>query len=886
MKHNVLLFLLFILFASGYSQEPLWTKITDREVAGINKVERNAMPSQYELYSLNKNEFTARLQSAPLRGGGHSSVILSFPAEGGKLENFRVYEAPVMHSDLSALHPEIKSYVGQGVENPLNTVRFSVTPFGVHTLLFTAKGSLYTDPYTTDLQNYIVYKKSALKAPRNFGCEVLENTEAAEPQNGPMSVQSNDGVLRIYRLAMACTSEYAAFHVNAAGLNAGTTAQKKAAVLAAMNVTMTRINGVYERDMSLTMQLVPDNEDIIFIGSDNFNNNNAGVLINQSQSVIDNIIGFNNYDIGHTVSTGGGGLAVLGCVCTSSKARGITGSPFPVGDPFDIDYVAHEMGHQFGANHTFNNSGQRNANTAVEPGSGSTIMAYAGISPPNVQNNSDDYFHTVSITQMINYINGNGGFCAQEVPNNNSAPFIPVLPSYTIPRSTAFVLRGSATDDDDDAALTYNWEQVNANGASSTQNNTPSPTSTSGPNFRSLPSSESPDRYIPNFQSVLNGDLTPTWEVVPSVSRTLNFALTVRDNQVPDGGQTARRNTTVTVSGAAGPFTVTSQSDDDIIWEQDTQETITWDVAGTTGAGINAANVNILLSTDGGQTFDTVLVANTPNDGSEAITVPDVEAPFCRIIVEAADNIFYAVNSTPFSIGVELVSNCETFTSNDAIAIPDNAQQFSASFIEVPDNGIITEVNFSVDITHTYVGDLVLIGVGPDDTQVVLLETECTDNQNLNLTFSDGGSPISCSSPVTGTVLPAESLSAFNGISSGGEWILAFLDTANQDTGTLNSWSVEVCTLTSASVDSNGLNSFKLYPNPNTGSFTVSFNSASSDDIKVNVHDMRGREVFNQTYENTGLFSGNINLGGIQTGVYMVTVQDGAHKEVQKIIVK
>ncbi len=889
MRIKLFLVAMLLCITTGYSQGALWSKTDEARVQDKEKMDRESSPVKYDIYSLNMQEMLSRLQNAPQRGTGEqSTVIVSFPTAEGGLENFRIYEASVLHPDLAERHPDIKSYVGQGVENKSHSVRFSVTMYGLHAMVLSPEGTSYTDTYTKDKQYYIAYKKSAIKTARTFSCGVTDETDHAthsENQNAPFSVESSDGVLRTYRLAMACTIEYAAFHVNAAGLGNATEAQKKAAVLAAMTVTMTRINGIYERDMSLTMQLIPNNENIIFINSDNFNNNNAGVLIGQAQTVINNVIGFNNYDIGHVVSTGGGGLAQLGCVCTSNKARGITGSPAPVGDPFDVDYVAHEMGHQFGANHTFNNPGQRSANSAVEPGSGSTIMAYAGISPPNIQNNSDAYFHTVSITQMINFISGTGGFCAAVTNNNNSAPVIAPLTSYTIPRSTAFVLRGNATDADGDE-LTYSWEQVNANGAASTQGVTPMPTSTSGPNFRSLPPSESPDRYMPQLQSVLNGSLTPTWEVVPSVGRTMNFALTVRDNQTPNGGQTARSNMTVTVNGTAGPFVVTSQDTENLSWEQGSQQTITWDVAGTTANGVNTANVNILLSTDGGQTFDTVLASNVPNDGSETITVPNIQAAQCRVMVEGAGNIFYAVNDIPFAVGMVVVTQCETYTFEESFAIPDNAQQYTVTSVNVPDDVTITSVNFGTNITHTYLGDLLIRVASPNDTQVQLWAQQCTNSQNLNVLFSDSGSAVSCSSPTTGTVTPFEPLSAFNGESSQGNWSLGVVDVQPQDTGTLNSWYVEICTLATAGLDSNKLQNFTLYPNPNEGSFTVAFNSDSANDITVAVHDMRGREIYNSSFHNTGMFSGNINLQNAQTGIYLVTVKDGSKTAVEKIVIK
>src|SRR5690606_29271016 len=350
------------------------------------------------------------------------------------------------------------------------------------------------------------------------------------------------------------------------------------AVLAAMNVTMTRVNGIYERDLSLTMELVPNNEDIIFIDADNFSNDNNNLLINQSQTVIDAIILSANYDIGHTVSTGAGGVAQLYSPCSASKARGVTGISAPVGDPFDVDYVSHEMGHQFGANHTQNNSCNTNNATAIETGSGSTIMGYAGICAPNVQNNSDAYFHAISLNEIKNFLLSWGN-CSDNISNENTKPTITPIPNYNIPKGTAFVLRGNGSDSDGDE-LTYCWEQTN--NQSSVQ--PPSPNSTLGPNFRSLFPSESPDRYMPKLSDVLQGNLTPTWEVVPSVGRTMNFALTVRDNNI-NGGEYERANISVTTSGSIGPFIVTSQGTYNN-WEIDSQQTITWDVAGTTNAPV------------------------------------------------------------------------------------------------------------------------------------------------------------------------------------------------------------------------------------------------------------------------------------------------------------
>lgn len=733
-----------LILSNGYSQRNFWQLSSDEEVASLDKKERGSIVLEYHVFALDFAGIKNALSTAVSRESGlPSDLILAFPNPNGELEYFRVYEASIMHKELADRYPDIKSYIGIGLDDKTAMIRFSTTIFGFHGMTFSGKlGTSYIDPYTTDLNYYIVYAKKNTMTTNTFECLVESSPEPQQevffsPRNNTQAL-ANNGIFRTYRLAMACTTEYAAFHVNAAGLNGGTESQKKAAVLAAMNVTMTRVNGIYERDMALTMQLVPNNDNVIFITSDNFSNNNAGQLIIQSQTVIDGFIGSANYDIGHTVSTGGGGLAQMYSPCSpNNKARGVTGTNQPVGDPFDVDYVAHEMGHQWGANHTFNNfcSGNRNNSTAVEPGSGSTIMGYAGICPPNVQGNSDAHFHAVSLAEMDNFVNGQGS-CSVNTSTNNMAPVITSIPNYTIPYGTAFVLRGNATDIDS-STLTYCWEQTNPQ--VSTQ--PPLSTNTTGPNFRSYPPSDSPNRYMPRIQNILAGNLTPTWEVVPFVGRSMNFALTVRDNDGPFGGQTARANMTVTTSGTIGPFSVTSQNTS-TAWTTYTTQTITWDVAGTTNAPVNTSHVNIRLSIDGGMTYPILLAENTPNDGSEQITVPGVNTNSARVMVEAVNNIYFAINAAPISI-----------------------------------------------------------------------------------------------------------------------------------TGTVGTEDFE-------------LSNFTVYPNPNKGNFTVAFDSQSSNDIKISVFDIRGRQILSEQYQNTGTFSQNINLGNAEAGIYIVNVEDGNTKETRKIIVE
>ena len=892
MKKTLLFLLITILFSTNsFSQAQIWSKSSTERVEYKEKLERASMPTDFQVYALNMAALKSQLQQAPSEDNfvGRSNVIIQFPSADGTLGNYRVYESSVMHPDLAARYQDIKTYVGQGVEDPTASIHISTTLFGLHTMTLSGKtGTIFIDPYTKDLNEYMVYKRADLRSTssRTFSCNV-EEAEGVTNTNPNLLGRATDGKYRTYRLAMACTIEYAAYHVTAAGVGAGTTAQKKAAVLAAMVVSMVRINGVYERDMSLKMQLVANNDLVIFIDADAFSNDTAGSLINESQTVIDANIGDANYDIGHTVSTGGGGLAQRPCVCFSGqKARGITGSPAPVGDAYDIDFVAHEMGHQFGGNHTFagdggNCAGNRSNTTAVEPGSGTTIMAYAGIcSPQDVQAHSDDHFHAVSLAEMFAHITGAGN-CVAGVANGNSTPVIPALANYTIPNGTAFKLTAPTVTDANGDALTYCWEQNNGTFVSSP---IPSATSTTGSNFRSYSPTTSLTRYFPKFSDVLLGNLQSTWEMIPTVARTMAFRLTVRDNRTPNGGQTQSANMGLTYSSGAA-FAVTSQNTNGISWTQGSSQTITWNVGGTSVPA--TLSVNILLSTDGGLTFPTVLAAATPNDGTQAITVPNTTGTNCRILIEPTTNIYYAVNSKAFSIGY----SCNTVSITPNLAIPDGTGSniggaIASSVITVPTAGTVNNMKVTFNTNHTWNGDLVVKLSHPDGTQITLLNRTCNNPQTsgVNVTFQDGAPAIVCASPITGTYSAVGLLSAFNGKPTNGNWTLTAQDFFNVDTGSIVSWGVDFgCTLGNVQ---NQISDFVVYPNPSKGSFNIQFNSNSSKGVKVLVHDMRGRRIFENEYTSSATFNQNIHLNNAQAGVYLLTVTDGERKEVKKIVVE
>ena len=694
MKKLLIICLLTFLTFSSFAQSNLWSKISLDQTNTKSKMDRASMPREYQLFNLNFASLQMQLQAAPIDLSNiPSNVVMQFPNADGGFENYRIYEASIMEKGLLDQFPDIKSYIGKGIDDLTATIRFSTTIFGLHSMKFSGDNEAeYIDTFTKDLFNYIVYKKSSVSPTTNFVCGANKTNNLALDQLNDFpknSVKTSDGKFRIFRLAMACTIEYAAYHVNAAGLGGGTLLQKEAAVLAAMAVTMTRVNGIYERDLSLRMVLIANNASIIFIDTDNFTNDNGLVLINESQAQITSLIGSSNFDIGHTVSTGGSGFARPSPCDDSSKAGGITGASNPVGDTYDVDYVAHEMGHQFGANHTFRNSCDANVNdsTAVEPGSGSTIMAYAGICAPNVQGNSDAYMHTVSIDEMVNLIDSTAN-CAAVTINNNAAPVVNAGLDYNIPKGTAYVLKGSATDSGS-SALTYCWEGTDFGLAIQP----PNATETEGPNFRSFNPTISPSRYFPKLSTVVGGAVSSTWEVISNIGRVQNFALTVRDNAPVLGGQTSKDSMQVTVIGGAGPFTVTSQNTSGINYLGNSTQTINWNVAGTNVNSIGTSQVNILLSTDNGLTFPTVLVPNTANDGSEAVTIPNTASYLnCRLMVQAVGNIYYAVNTTRFSITQNLANDNFSFDNFQLYPNPSNGS-FKISFNSDANSGVKIAIN-------------------------------------------------------------------------------------------------------------------------------------------------------------------------------------------------
>lgn len=785
------LYLIIAFFSNGLTaQNALWSEIREDTIQ-VKLEDRLVIPNQYRTMRLDFGQLRTLLQQAPSERDylkGVDGLPVAFPMPDGSAVEFIVWEAPVMDPDLCARFPEIRSFAGKSNDRKGILARFDISPAGLHAMfLNTGDGSVFIDPYARgNTDTYVCYfKKDFVKRKGNdFSCQLLEPAGIELPPAASDRAGSC-GNLRQYQLALACTGEYANFH--------GATGTNKAPALAAMNTTMTRVNGVVERDAGIRMILVANTTDIIFTNpsTDPYTNNNGSTMLGQNQTTCDTYIGSANYDIGHVFSTGGGGVAYLNAVCNNSiKAGGVTGSSNPVGDPFDIDYVAHEMGHQFGGNHTQYNNCNRNSATAMEPGSASTIMGYAGVCSPNVQLNSDDYYHAISLQEIGAFTTGSGNSCATLVPNGNSAPVVSSLTNRTIPISTPFVLSGSATDPNGDP-LSFCWEQMNGY-TPPQQTMPPVSTNTTGPMFRSFQPTFSNSRYFPNFDDVLAG-VNSDWEELPSVGRTMNFRLTVRDNHA-NGGCTAEKDMVVTTAGSIGPFQVTEPNGGESYGIGSTQ-TVSWNVAGSTGAPVSCAMVNILLSTDGGATFS-VLVGNTPNDGTETVTYNGPATSLARIMVQAVGNVFYDVSDQNFSIGVSSYCGQQVYSTNVPVTIPVAGTVTSTLYIS--STATIDDVNV-IDLTgtHTWVGDLIVKLKSPAGTERTLFNQICSSQDNFNINFDDESSlaysSIPCPPTSGGFYRPNQALSAFDGQDVNGTWTLTIQDVSPPDGGQLNSWGLSFC---------------------------------------------------------------------------------------------
>ncbi|OUJ73124.1 reprolysin-like metallopeptidase [Hymenobacter crusticola] len=860
-----------------------------------------------------------------LRKASPTAAVLTLPLPDGTSTRMSVTEVQVMAPELAARYPAIKTYTAQGLDDASLTARLELTPDGFHAMLRLRNKTVYIEPAgPSDVTRHVVFERAAIQQRDSWVCRNTENTPAQNPQKPTATQQRlpNDNLLRTYRLALACTGEYA---VAVAGTN-----PTKAAVLSKMVTSINRVNGVYGQELSVRLVLVANTDQLIYLDrtTDPYSNLSNNATLAKNQITTDSIIGTANYDIGHVFNTADGGIAGFGVVCRAGqKARGSTGLPNPTSDAFDIDYVAHEMGHQFGAEHTFNSvqgncgGGNRVANSAYEPGSGSTIMAYAGIcGTDDLQINSDPYFHSHSLDQITDYLTSTAG-CSVNTPNGNLPPEVNAGSNYIIPINTPFTLTGTATDPDGDA-LTYSWEQFNLGVAG-----VPAAPQGDAPIFRALPPTSSSARTFPRLTDLLN-NTTMLGEQLPTYDRRLLFRLVARDNR-PTGGAINYDSMQVVVAANTGPFLVTSPSTTGATWYKGVAQPVTWDVANTTAAPINAASVRISLSTDGGLTFPTVLAASTPNDGSEVITLPSSlgNTTTARIKVEAIGNIFFAISRQNFTIQTPTAPSFVVSTTTPTTTVCSSSSPTPSIVAATPVLGFTNAITLSASnlpagVTASFTANPISPGTS---TQLFLTATNAATAGNYQLTLTATSGTISqtqlisfrvCAQP-TAPLAPIALAAVLNNATVTLTWV----DTAKDETGfeiersATNNTSYQLITTTAANAASytdllpaSGIYYYRVrainavgpstysdevvvtykvlaaqenvkvagvsvYPNPSTGQFEVELENAQNGPVTLRVTDALGRVVQQHTLtKGASSLHYPLDLRQLANGVYHLYV--------------
>ena len=812
---------IFIFFNASAQFNSCWKQI---ERPNLNQSSNTYIPNKYLAFSLNNSLFQEQLllvQNENQKNIPNSGTIISFPNASGVLQEFLVYESPIFENELAIKFPTLKTFTGQGITDRSAALRFDITYKGLHAMIKSSSDIVFINQLPTNNQ-FAVFSRKECSSTSSFYCETQDNSIVNLTENLHRNSQASLAIgetLRTYRLALACTGEYTTFH-------GGTVPQ----ALSAMIISMNRVNLVYETEVAVRMILIGNTDTLIFTSSTNdpYTNNSGSNMLGQNQTTITARIGSANYDIGHVFSTGGGGIAQLGSVCGNGKARGVTGLGSPIGDPFDIDYVAHEIGHQFAGNHTFNSSsgscsGNRNGSTAYEPGSGVTIMAYAGIcSGDNVAPNSIAYFHSGSFDEIVDFItNGAGDNCAVSSGTGNLAPVIETYTNdFSIPYQTAFKLTGKASDPDGDA-VTYSWEEMDL-GAAGAWNSVVG----SAPIFRSYNPDTSATRLFPRLTNILN-NLTTIGEQRPKSARTLKFRLIARDNRVAGGGVIYSPTVNLNVINTVDTFKITSQNAAGTIWETGSQQTITWNVAATDISPINSPNVNIYLSTNVGSSFPITLAENVPNNGSYTFFVPFFPTNTARIMVEGAGNIFFDINDRNIAIAASNVFMITT-PNTQGVVWPIGTEQtvaWNVAFTnQAPTNVMALNVLLSTDGGQSFTS---MLAENIPNTGFYTLTVPNLPTQTARVRVVDANNSIFDVNDIDFTI--ADYSSTKNRIAK---------------------------------------NSIVLFPNP-AGNF-LSINSKTAIN-KVSIYDVFGREVFQEKY-NTNISSTELNLSSISNGVYFVRV--------------
>ncbi|MCK5895379.1 MAG: hypothetical protein KAG20_01170 [Cocleimonas sp.] len=666
-----------LLLSNSVFSNPVWEDFNNYTTLP-NKQLKSATPTPYIARTLKLNETALRKKLSAITPNTQYKLSTEQPTKNNTLHNNKTIQLPlpdgslleviateyfIMEQALADKYQHFKTWKIQAANGKNIHGRIDFTEAGFHAMLTLENGdTVFIDPdksatKTNPLYNSFSKQKNypLFQKPLNYDEVLIQNQTIVPYSNNLHAKRSNN--LIVYRLALAATAEYTA-------LNGG----NKTSALSAMLTTINRVNALYERDLSIRLTLAAHTDKLIYLDSstDPFSSGNPYDMLNENIINTESVIGNDNYDIGHLFGGAGtGGLALLSGVCRinteSHKAGGITGSPSPYGDSFNIDYVSHEIGHQLGATHTFNSiekscsGGNRETDTAVEPGSGSTVMSYAGIcGTDNLQHNSDAVFNAISIEQINHYTRYSGqANCGVKTASSNNSPNIITGKRFNIPTNTPFLLSSYATDVDGDH-LSYTWDQIDTNGTAVKTNIDTG----DNPLFRSYLPSDSNQRYFPQL-TTLFGEVSVKGETLPLTKRELTFATLVRDNK----GGIARADTLINTSGI--PFEVTSQNSS-YLYHPNEEIEVRWNEAGTNWAPINCNYVDIKLLAEDGTSQN--LLLKTHNDSSQYLTIPSTikATNKTRIMVACSDNIFFALSKGNISINKTSLADSQPVISINA----------------------------------------------------------------------------------------------------------------------------------------------------------------------------------------------------------------------------
>ncbi len=641
-------FLMVLLCASlGFGQE-FWQKVAprDHKIQIKNDGEKGVFYKQLLVpQSLSKSNPSSFSEA----------LVMKFPNERGEEESFQLHSISVLSPELQKKYPQLRTFVGKSMQRPELRVRVSITPQGTNFWLqLPHQEDFFLQPSTKQKGLHYAYTQKSSDA-NSFQCKTSSNAFSVKNGVGATQKTAVSSAMRTFRIALAATAEYTNFWGDDDDSNGTNQEDAFAALVSSIN----RVNEIFGRDVNVQLEIVSDLD--LFYEDADTDPFTGGNYAKQLQQILDEKIGDEGYDVGHLVDYGeaDGDAGCIGCVCVDGlKGSGYTTHPFVdefggeyKNDYFDLDYLGHELGHQFGAYHTYSFESEATGFN-VEPGSGTTIMSYAGlVGEDNVQLHGDAYFHYQSIQNIASVLDGVN--CGTSVTFESSTPNVDAGQDYKIPKGTAYMLQATTSVENADA-LNYTWEQLDAGIITSSNFGA---SNTRGALARSLPPTENTWRSIPNIDQVLAGeltqtnpDITSTWETVSEIGRSLKWGVTLRQ-RVGDEYQIAQDATQLVVVANAGPFKINTQDSATTLWEGGSRQVIGWDVANTDRGTIGTTSVDILLSLDGGQNFTISLATATANDGLEEIVVPNgIDTSSARIKIEPTNSIYYAVNATPFTI--------------------------------------------------------------------------------------------------------------------------------------------------------------------------------------------------------------------------------------------